>query len=116
EEQYAKWMGACRLAAKNKTMADSSYHSEVQNILSFLRLQNANPSSQLTPNTNTEDINTKSLVSLRYQKKYKVKQLTPRILEAYQNVAQLTVMDTKMKFIQAWQSLPEFGLSYFVVR
>ncbi|XP_078391775.1 fermitin family homolog 3-like, partial [Cetorhinus maximus] len=116
EDQYAKWMAACRLAARNKTMADSSYSSEVQNILSFLRLQNANPSSQVTSDTNAEDINTKSLVSFRFQKKYKVKQLTPRILEAYQNIAQLNLMETKMKFIQAWQSLPEFGLSYFVVR
>ncbi|XP_078064876.1 fermitin family homolog 3-like, partial [Mustelus asterias] len=74
EEQYAKWMAACRLAAKNKTMADSSYSSEVQSILSFLRLQNASPNSQQNPDTNSEDINTKSLVSFRYQKKYKVKQ------------------------------------------
>uniref|UniRef100_UPI00398ECDAC fermitin family homolog 3-like n=1 Tax=Pristiophorus japonicus TaxID=55135 RepID=UPI00398ECDAC len=116
EEQYAKWMAACRLAAKNKTMADSSYPSEVQNIRSFLTMQKVNSDSQVTSDTNSEDINTKSLVSTRYQKKYKVKQLTPRILEAYQNIAQLALMETKMKFIQAWQSLPEFGLSYFVVR
>lgn len=43
-------------------------------------------------------------------------QLTPRILEAYQNIAQLSLIDTKMKFIQVWQSLPDFGISYFVVR
>ena len=43
-------------------------------------------------------------------------QLTPRILEAYQNMAQLSLVEAKMKFIQAWQSLPDFGISYFVVR
>ncbi|XP_043931669.1 fermitin family homolog 3 [Protopterus annectens] len=114
EQQYANWMAACRLAAKGKTMADSTYQSEVQNILSFLKLQKANPSSQQS--ANAETINTHSLVSPRYQKKFKAKQLTPRILEAHQNVAQLSLMEAKMKFIQTWQSLPDFGLSYFVVR
>ncbi|XP_069750141.1 fermitin family homolog 3-like [Narcine bancroftii] len=116
EEQYAKWMAACRLAAKSKTMADSSYQSEVQNIRSFLTMQRTNSRPQAASDSGTEDINTRSLVSPRYQKKYKIKQLTPRILEAYQNIDQLSLMETKMKFIQAWQSLPEFGLSYFVVR
>lgn len=116
EDQYAKWMAACRLAAKSKTMADSSYHSEVQNIRSFLTMQKSNSNPQAANEAGAEDINTKSLVSHRYQKKYKIKQLTPRILEAYQNVDQLSLMETKMKFIQAWQSLPEFGLAYFVVR
>lgn len=43
-------------------------------------------------------------------------QLTPRILEAYQNVAQLSLTDAIQKFLQIWQALPDFGLSYFVVR
>ncbi|MGH0187902.1 UNVERIFIED_CONTAM: hypothetical protein FKN15_026529 [Acipenser sinensis] len=42
-------------------------------------------------------------------------QLTPRILEAHQNVAQLSLTDATMRFIQIWQSLPDFGVSYFVV-
>lgn len=43
-------------------------------------------------------------------------QLTPRILEAYQNVAQLSLTDAVMRFLQIWQALPDFGLSYVVVR
>ncbi|XP_028665506.1 fermitin family homolog 3-like [Erpetoichthys calabaricus] len=113
EKQYSRWMAACRLASKGKTMADSSYQSEVQNILAFLTMQKKNPGTQVASD---ENINTHSLVSPRYQKKYKAKQLTPRILEAHQNVAQLTLMDAKIRFIQIWQSLPDFGLSYFVVR
>uniref|UniRef100_A0ACB8G7P8 Uncharacterized protein n=1 Tax=Sphaerodactylus townsendi TaxID=933632 RepID=A0ACB8G7P8_9SAUR len=112
EQQYAHWMAGCRLAAKGKTMADASYKAEVQNILSFLQLQRANPDAPLA----TETEGTQWLVSPRYQKKFKPKQLTPRILEAYQNVSQLSLIDAKMKFIQAWQSLPDFGISYFVVR
>lgn len=43
-------------------------------------------------------------------------QLAPRILEAYQNVAQLSLTDAIQKFLQIWQALPDFGLSYIVVR
>ncbi|KAG7259512.1 hypothetical protein CRUP_031788 [Coryphaenoides rupestris] len=55
-------------------------------------------------------------VSPRYAKKQKTKQLTTRILEAHQNVARLSLMEAKMRFIQAWQSLPEFGIKYYIVR
>lgn len=43
-------------------------------------------------------------------------QLTPRILDAYQNVAQLPLTDALLRFLQIWQALPEFGVCYFVVR
>lgn len=42
--------------------------------------------------------------------------LTTRILEAHQNIAGLSLVDAKMRFIQAWQSLPEFGINYYIVR
>lgn len=42
--------------------------------------------------------------------------LTTRILEAHQNIAGLSLIDAKMRFIQAWQSLPEFGINYYIVR
>ncbi|KAM6458775.1 fermitin family homolog 1 isoform 2-T5 [Liasis olivaceus] len=42
--------------------------------------------------------------------------LAARILEAHQNIIQLSLMEAKLRFIQAWQSLPEFGLSYYIVR
>ncbi|TSL28166.1 Stress-induced-phosphoprotein 1 [Bagarius yarrelli] len=114
EQQYSKWMAACRLASKGKTLADSSFSSEVQNIQSFLAMQRTTPGNKTAPSD--ESINTHSLVSPRYQKKYKPKQLTPRILEAYQNVAQLSLTDAIQRFLQIWQALPDFGISYFVVR
>lgn len=40
----------------------------------------------------------------------------PRILEAHQNVAQLSLSEAQLRFIQSWQSLPDFGISYVVVR
>ncbi|KAI3367606.1 hypothetical protein L3Q82_026449 [Scortum barcoo] len=96
EKQYAHWMAACRLASKGKTMADSSYNLEVQNILSFLKMQHMNPDPQFIEPITT-DINPECLVSPRYLKKYKNKQ-------------------AKMRFIQAWQSLPEFGITHFLAK
>lgn len=42
--------------------------------------------------------------------------LTARILEAHHNVGQLSLMEAKMRFIHAWQSLPDFGINYYIVR
>uniref|UniRef100_A0A3Q2CIB6 FERM domain containing kindlin 3b n=2 Tax=Cyprinodon variegatus TaxID=28743 RepID=A0A3Q2CIB6_CYPVA len=116
EQQYAQWMAGCRLASKGKSLADSSFQSEIQSIRSFLAMQKTNSGSSNNAASNDESINTHSLVSPRYHKKYKPKQLTPRILDAYQNVAQLSLTDALMRFLQIWQALPDFGLSYVVVR
>ncbi|XP_075043781.1 fermitin family homolog 3 [Mixophyes fleayi] len=113
EQQYSRWMAGCRLAAKGRTMGDSSYDGEVQSILSFLNLQKSN---QHTSASTADSINMLALVSPRYQKKLKLKQLSPRILEAYQNIAQISLVEAKLRFIQDWQSLPDFGVSYFLVR
>lgn len=117
ETQYAKWKAACILASKGKTMAYSSYRSEVKNIQAFLQMKSlAPPPGQAAPNLDAMEMNAESFVSPRYTKKYKTKQLTARILEAHQNIAQLSLMEAKMRFIQAWQSLPEFGIKYYIVR
>ncbi|EPY79155.1 fermitin family 1-like protein [Camelus ferus] len=116
ENQYAQWMAACILASKGKTMADSSYQPEVLNILSFLRMKNRNSASQVAPGLENMDMNPECFVSPRCAKKHKSKQLAARILEAHQNVAQMLLVEAKLRFIQAWQSLPEFGLTYYLVR
>ena len=41
EHQYARWMAACRLASRGKSMADASYQQEVDNIKSLLKMQTA---------------------------------------------------------------------------
>ena len=70
-------MAACRLASKGKTMADSSYNLEVQNILSFLKMQHMNPDPQfIAAEYINTDINPECLVSPRYLKKYKNKQVS----------------------------------------
>ncbi|XP_048204775.1 fermitin family homolog 1 [Perognathus longimembris pacificus] len=116
ENQYARWMAACILASKGRTMADSSYQPEVLNILSFLKMKNRNSSAPMASNVENMDMNPECFVSPRCAKKYKSKQLAARILEAHQNVAQMPLVEAKLQFIQAWQSLPEFGLTYYLVR
>ncbi|XP_036682832.1 fermitin family homolog 1 isoform X2 [Balaenoptera musculus] len=116
ESQYAQWMAACILASKGKTMADSSYQPEVLNILSFLRMKNRNSASQVASSLENMDMDPECFVSPRCAKKHKSKQLAARILEAHQNVAQMPLVEAKLRFIQAWQSLPEFGLTYYLVR
>uniref|UniRef100_A0AAQ5XTK3 PH domain-containing protein n=1 Tax=Amphiprion ocellaris TaxID=80972 RepID=A0AAQ5XTK3_AMPOC len=117
ETQYAKWKAACILASKGKTMAYSSYKSEVKSIQSFLQMKSlAPPPGQAAPDLDAMEMNAECFVSTRYAKKHKTKQLTARILEAHQNIARLSLMEAKMRFIQAWQSLPEFGINYYIVR
>lgn len=78
EQQYAQWMAACRLGSKGKTLADSSFQSEIESIRSFLAMQKSNPSSHGNAAASDESINTHSLVSPRYHKKYKAKQVQKR--------------------------------------
>uniref|UniRef100_A0A8C0CMB1 Fermitin family member 2 n=1 Tax=Balaenoptera musculus TaxID=9771 RepID=A0A8C0CMB1_BALMU len=99
---------------------DGSLQVEVQNILSFLKMQRLNPDPQLIPEQITTDINHECLVSPRYLKSTRTSYIrdliTARILEAHQNVAQMSLIEAKMRFIQAWQSLPEFGITHFIAR
>uniref|UniRef100_T1IN32 PH domain-containing protein n=1 Tax=Strigamia maritima TaxID=126957 RepID=T1IN32_STRMM len=114
ENQYAKWMAACRLASKGKTMADSSYDNEVQSILAFLGMQHPAPAPSINPNT--LDIHTADYIAPRFLKKIKGKQLSTRMLEAHANVKDLNLIEAKMNFIKSWQALPEFGVTFFVVK
>jgi len=43
-------------------------------------------------------------------------QLRRKILESHANVKDLNLMEAKMNFIKAWQSLPDYGVSLFVVK
>uniref|UniRef100_A0A8C3A2P8 FERM domain containing kindlin 1 n=1 Tax=Cyclopterus lumpus TaxID=8103 RepID=A0A8C3A2P8_CYCLU len=115
QTQYAKWKAACILASKGKTMAYSSYKSEVRNIQSFLQMKSLGGGGEGgggggdVPRT----LHGRFLLNLPPVVVFK---LTTRILEAHQNIARLSLMEAKMRFIQAWQSLPEFGINYYIVR
>lgn len=83
EQQYAHWMAGCRLASKGRTMADSSYASEVQAILAFLSLQRTGSGGSANhaqgPDASPEGLNPYGLVAPRFQRKFKAKQVPERV-------------------------------------
>ncbi|XP_025834084.1 unc-112-related protein-like, partial [Agrilus planipennis] len=113
EHQYAKWMAACRLASKGRSLADSSYNSEVKTILDFLQMQK--PTNSPTVDPNSYNIQPEDFVAPRFLRKLKGK-LVHKILEAHANVKHLPLIEAKLNYIKAWQSLPEYGVTLFVVR
>lgn len=42
--------------------------------------------------------------------------MVQRILEAHTNVKDLSLTDAKLNYIKAWQSLPEYGITLFVIK
>jgi len=113
ESQYANWLAASRLAAKGKTLADSSFEMEVNSIKAFLSMQA--PASTPVINPNSIEINPEEYVAPRFSRKIKSK-LRQKILESHANVKDLNLLEAKMNFVRAWQSLPEYGVTLFVVR
>jgi kindlin 2 len=113
EEQYAKWMAACRLAAKGRSLADSSYDSEVSSIRSFLSMQK--PAQAPAININPNHIDSTEYLAPRFVKKLS-KKAGHRMLDAHANVKDLSLIDAKLNYIKAWQSLPEYGVSLFVIK
>uniref|UniRef100_A0A182QH78 PH domain-containing protein n=1 Tax=Anopheles farauti TaxID=69004 RepID=A0A182QH78_9DIPT len=113
EEQYAKWMAACRLASKGRSLADSSYDSEVASIRSFLSMQK--PAQAPAININLSEMDPNEYLAPRYVKKLKNKAMI-RMLEAHANVKDLPLIEAKLSYIRAWQSLPEFGVTLFVIK
>uniref|UniRef100_A0A915B736 PH domain-containing protein n=1 Tax=Parascaris univalens TaxID=6257 RepID=A0A915B736_PARUN len=123
EHQYARWMAACRLASRGKSMADASYQSEVDSIKKLLQMQSGgsaqngitkkkSPPVQLPP-----DFNVDEFVSQRYVRRARSKQsLQQRISDAHSNVRSLSSTEAKLQYIRAWEALPEHGTHYFVVR
>merc|ERR1711902_30006 len=55
-------------------------------------------------------------VAPRFARKRNTRQLRQKILESHANVKDLNLLESKMNFIRAWQSLPEYGVSLFVVK
>ncbi|KAK5973242.1 putative mitogen inducible protein product [Trichostrongylus colubriformis] len=124
EHQYARWMAACRLASRGKSMADSSYPQEVESIKNLLHMQSAtNGRSENStvrrsaPVKLPSDFNVDEYVSQRYVRKARSKQsLQQRVADAHANVRQLSSTEAKLQYIRAWQALPEHGMHYFIVR
>lgn len=63
-------MAACRLAAKGRSLADSSYESEVKNIRSFLQMQHPAPAPAISTNM---ELQSEDYVAPRFVRKLKGK-------------------------------------------
>ncbi|KAH8298668.1 hypothetical protein KR018_009875 [Drosophila ironensis] len=113
EQQYAKWMAACRLAAKGRSLADSTYESEVDGILSLLQMQR--PVHGIHVNIDPRSVEAGDYLSPKILRKLSGKAVQ-RILEAHSNVRELNALESKLKYIQAWQSLPDFGVTLFIIK
>uniref|UniRef100_F1KYS4 Protein unc-112 n=1 Tax=Ascaris suum TaxID=6253 RepID=F1KYS4_ASCSU len=125
EHQYARWMAACRLASRGKSMADASYQSEVDSIKKLLQMQsgvtgsaqNGTSKKKAPPVQLPPDFNVDEFVSQRYVRRARSKQsLQQRISDAHSNVRSLSSTEAKLQYIRAWEALPEHGTHYFVVR
>lgn len=64
-------MAACRLASKGRSLADSSYESEVASIKSFLSMQK--PAHRPVVSINPDSIDASDFLSPRVYKKLKGK-------------------------------------------
>lgn len=112
-EQYVKWMAACRLASKGKTMADPSYDVEISGVRTFLSLQSDGNSNDNDASMGEGGMTPEDFVSPKILNKYKNKQLAARILEAHSSFSKLGLLEAKLNYIRQWQSLPEFGITKF---
>lgn len=113
EDQYVKWMAACRLASKGRSLADSAYNTEISNIKQFLLLQK--PVQPANVPVDESNIDPNEYFSRRLIKKLKNRAVY-RMLEAHGNVKHLSNVDAKLNYLKAWQSLPEFGVSLFIIK
>jgi kindlin 2 len=66
-------MAACRLAAKGRTLADSSYESEVKTIQAFLQMQHPAQTPAINPVGLGLDISPEDYVAPRFLRKLKGK-------------------------------------------
>jgi len=113
EDQYVRWLSACRLAARGCTMADESFETEVKRTQELLTLQR--PAQQPAVSARNLQIEPEDYVPLRFVRKLGGK-LVQRILESHANVATLNLSAAKLRYLESWQAQPCFGVSYFVVR
>jgi hypothetical protein len=91
EESYAKWMSACKLASRNKSINEISYQNEVNSILNLLNMQkkktitvnSQSPNVKYAQTISTDDLeqmdsseaHATNLLPLKLTKKYKLKQV-----------------------------------------
>ncbi|KAE9556784.1 hypothetical protein FO519_000190 [Halicephalobus sp. NKZ332] len=122
EPQYAKWMAACRLASRGKSMADASYNNEVEGIKRTLMLQSGKSNGADSKNRAPavqfpSDFNPDEFLSQQYVRRARSRQaIQQRISDAHGSVRNLTNTEAKLQYVKTWESLKGHGLHYFIVK
>lgn len=73
------------------------------------------PAQAPAVNINPNHIDPTEYLAPRFVKKLS-KKAGHRMLDAHANVKTLSLIDSKLNYIKAWQSLPEYGVSLFVIK
>jgi hypothetical protein len=128
-DEYAEWYTALTLAARGKTMADSSYREEVKSMKEMLRYRNPGSGGAVhgargdvhdhagngaVDHAAARGINPELYVSPRFLKKAK-KELPVLILQAQSKVAGMSLVESKKQLIEKYLSLNDHGVAYFNV-
>ena len=71
EDQYARWLSACRLAAQGRSLADASFESEVRAARELLQLQR--PAAAPAISAASLDIDPDDYVPPRFAKRQRSK-------------------------------------------
>ncbi|XP_051630483.1 fermitin family homolog 3-like isoform X2 [Manacus candei] len=112
--QYARWVAGCRLASRGGSLLATSLGAEAQGVLG---VQPGREDPTVPPwALSRPPPDPQQLLPPRFQRKFKAKQLTPRLLEVLHRVGTLTPGQARLRFVEAWRALPGFGLGHFVVR
>ncbi|XP_027487090.1 fermitin family homolog 3-like [Corapipo altera] len=112
--QCARWVAGCRLASRGGSLSATSLGAEAQGVLG---VQPGREDPTVPPwALSRPPPDPQQLLPPRFQRKFKAKQLTPRLLEVLHRVGALTPGQARLRFVEAWRALPEFGLGHFVVR
>ena len=90
--------------------------SDAGNVKSLSLISAAKSNESKSSHVENENSQATNLLPLRMLKKYKLKQLNDKILEAYSAISHLDLFESKWHYIKAWQALPLYGISYFVVK
>uniref|UniRef100_A0A915JK24 PH domain-containing protein n=1 Tax=Romanomermis culicivorax TaxID=13658 RepID=A0A915JK24_ROMCU len=141
EQRYSKWLAACRMASRGKTMNDANYIHEVDDIQAGLvaqrrahalnnRLrggpnyqQNNHGQNGAAPDSrdiNPDDYLPYRFIEIIYSRSYggslSSDSVQQKILDSQSSVAHLNLSEAKMQYIKLWQTLREYSWHYFVVR
>lgn len=119
-EQYAKWVAAFRLAAVGKNLSSrAAFDKEFQSVRDSIEKQSM-PSA--TPVLSPEELSARlgdlsNCCAERIIKKARSKDfLRQRINEVHSGIRDLSLQDTKLRYINDWQRLNHFGRSYCLVQ